>query len=727
MNELILNGCHPTPLAHYLKALGILRLVAEQKEPSVRGCWRRDRFVLFTQLDRESLERFFLEEYEPTPIVGPWNGGSGFYEKDNKKAIDALAETEAGRFSEYRATILAARDVLAGLSISEKATGDEKQMLLEACRAAFPDLALPWLDATFVLSGDGVKFPPLLGTGGNDGRLDFTNNFMQRIVSLLDVGKGSPEPSATGLLRAALFDEATSDLLKGAPIGQFLPNHAGGANAQTGFSADSLINPWDFVLTLEGATIFAATGARRLEQDTAGGLSYPFTVRAASVGYASAAADDESTSRAEIWMPLWGAPATSGEVRSLLAEGRARVGRRPARNGVDFARAVAGLGVDRGIDSFQRFGFHVRNGLSYFAVPVGRFVVRAEEQAALLSEFDQWHEMFRGKANGQTAPAAARRALRGLEAGMFELCAHGDTLRLQQVLLALGACERVMAGSVRWTSESFLSPVQPLSPDWLRQSDDGSVEFRLAAALASVWGYYGTEDGRKKSLALRQHLEPVATWKADGVQRARWEWESSSDVVWSPGHLPDCLNAVLQRRLMLAVQSGAGTYPDTGRLRSSLADVADFIDGRVDEPKLADLVWACSLVDWTRVEQQHLPKQPSRREPVVGALYPLLKLCFTGPQGGGAEADRVIPVVPRIHRAAAAGQGAEAATEAVRRLRGSGFAPAVRSVNVGAAAARRTAAALLFPLSDHDLRTLAVLALRPDKDKPRQEPEATPQ
>ncbi len=27
----------------------------------------------------------------------------------------------------------------------------------------------------------------MLGTGGNDGRLDFTSNFMQRVVSLFDV------------------------------------------------------------------------------------------------------------------------------------------------------------------------------------------------------------------------------------------------------------------------------------------------------------------------------------------------------------------------------------------------------------------------------------------------------------------------------------------------------------------------------------------------------------
>ena len=34
-----LKGCSPTPLANYHKALGILRLVAEQADPTARGWW----------------------------------------------------------------------------------------------------------------------------------------------------------------------------------------------------------------------------------------------------------------------------------------------------------------------------------------------------------------------------------------------------------------------------------------------------------------------------------------------------------------------------------------------------------------------------------------------------------------------------------------------------------------------------------------------------------------
>ncbi|WP_295393631.1 hypothetical protein [uncultured Thiodictyon sp.] len=83
MNEIILAGCTPTPLPNYLKALGIFRLVAEQKDPGVKARWRGERFALITRLSPEELARFFLDEYRPTPILSPWNGRAGYLEGDD--------------------------------------------------------------------------------------------------------------------------------------------------------------------------------------------------------------------------------------------------------------------------------------------------------------------------------------------------------------------------------------------------------------------------------------------------------------------------------------------------------------------------------------------------------------------------------------------------------------------------------------------------------------------
>ena len=54
---------------------------------------------------------------------------------------------------------------------------------------------MPWLDVCFVLGEDGPSFFPLLGTGGNDGRLDFTNNFMQRLADVIPFAAGAGPPA----------------------------------------------------------------------------------------------------------------------------------------------------------------------------------------------------------------------------------------------------------------------------------------------------------------------------------------------------------------------------------------------------------------------------------------------------------------------------------------------------------------------------------------------------
>ena len=132
----------------------------------------------------------------------------------------------------------------------------------------FRDNALFWLDATLVLSADGLTYPQLLGTGGNDGRLDFTNNFARRLVSkrktpgLFDASTGRPSEDAGALLAGVLFDTVVRGLSSVA-IGQFAPGAAGGPNATTGYAGDGEVNPWDFVLTLEGAVAFAGAASRR--------------------------------------------------------------------------------------------------------------------------------------------------------------------------------------------------------------------------------------------------------------------------------------------------------------------------------------------------------------------------------------------------------------------------------------------------------------------------------
>ena len=680
MNRHILAGCTAEPLSHYLKALGLLRLVAEQADHQARGCWLPGGFLLETSLTEQEIEAFFLEQYVPTPVVAPWNGGSGFSPKDNQAGISRIEENASLRYAPYREAIATGKKLRLRLGITEKAE-EQKMALIQACRSWLPDASLQWLDAALVIGSDGPSYPPILGTGGNYGRLDFSNNFMQRLTDVVGTMPGEIPSASRGWLRNCLWGHAQAGLQR-ASVGQFNPSGAGGTNGTSGFDADAVVNPWDFVLMLEGALVFAAASTRRLGSSRAGVLSCPFTVHTVGAGFASATTADAGLTRAELWVPTWDSPSSLDELRVLFSEGRAQVRERAARNGVDFARAVCTLGVDRGLREFVRYAFLERNGQAYLAVPVGRYPVSRRPEVSLIDHLDSWLETLRGRAAGDRAPASVRRALQVIEEAILALCRQGRS-RLLAVLIATAQCERALAKSIKWSRESVLKPCPRLPITWLTETEEDSAEYRLAAGVASL-----------QAPILRSHLEPIP---ALAGANPSFEELPSNQVAWCEGRLPRSLNAIMQRRLLAATREG--THLGLPARRTvSLQDVAAFIDGQVDDTRLEDLIWALSLLDWSDEVPRSTPSQRDGYAP--DASFALLKLCFAGAPVLGVK----IPVHAEIHRRAMGGDGLRATESAIRRLRGSGLVPALRSgIPMSAQAAERTAAALLFPLSSGSL------------------------
>jgi CRISPR-associated protein Csx17 len=606
IHEHVLGGCTPTPLAHYLKALGILRLVSEQKDPQAAGRWQGEQFVLRTVLSRKELERFFLEEYRPTPIIAPWNGGSGFYPNDNKSGIDPIVAATSERLKIYCEVIRLARKCVGIREESPK--NEEKAGFLAQLRAQLPDAALLWFDAAVMLTTDKPEYPPLLGTGGNDGRLDFTNNYMQRIAELFDAVEGKPTSKSSAWLFGALGGGPAHGLVSKA-IGQFSPGNAGGPNATAGFDTDSLMNPWDFVLMLEGALLFAGTATRRLESSDASILSYPFTVRTTGTGAGCGDVADEAPSRAEIWMPLWNKAISAQELRVLLSEGRVTVGRRAARDGLDFARAVGGYGVDRGISSFQRYAFLMRSGKAYLATPLARIKVFRNPRVDLVTHLDrgQWLERLRRFARDKNAPSSIQQLVRRLEDEIFSLTRGGDRAALQTILMLLGQIQQTCAYSKKaLDGEKGIKPVPILGAEWALEADDNSHEFRLACALAGL-------------TVMCSNLLPLKEGKG------RIEWDAgSSRAVWGGGNLVGNLLRVLDRRLLDTQRSDTRDMPLAGLPAADLAAVMAFLRGETDDERIAGLL--AGLVN------VKLPQHLSRRELTADqppAVFGLLKPLFT--------------------------------------------------------------------------------------------------
>lgn len=722
IHQHLLKGCSPTPLAHYLKALGILRLVAEQKDPKCRGAWRDDHFVLVTTLTQEELERFFLEEYYPTAIVDPWNGGSGFYPKDNKKGLDALISSDSPRFAEFQRVVEWIRNATHGWK--EAPDKSDKLAFQLHCLHNWRGTTLDAMMSAVVVTQDSdgrnhkASYPALLGTGWNDGRLDFANNYAQRLSELFAVsqkrGRSAQEDAlvskrttedTTLLLSLSLHGTPGPAARKGLAMGQFLPGAAGGANSTNGPDGESLVNPWDFVLMLEGAILFAPAATRRLGPSAQTQASAPFALRSHAAGGSTFEASEESA-RGEQWLPLWTRFASLLEVRKLFEEGRAQVGRTGASRPIDMARAITRLGVARGVTAFERYAYLERNGQSNFAVPLGRLPVGHAPRSRLVDDLVLWMERLL-RAARDSAPARLIQAERRLSDAAFAALTHDHSPQLwQDILLAAVGVEEVQAAG----TAVRVGPIPRLNPDWLMASDDGSPEFRLAVALGSTQGPYSS--GARHGGPVRHHWLPLQQWCRGYVASEDKLGKDARVVAFGRDPLAD-LMAVLQRRHLESEQSDRRHPQLLSRVSAHLSDLAAWTSGAVDVVRCLGLARAFMAVDWSEWDpsKHHLstPEDVSRPD----NAWATLRLCCLP---WALDSERDIPLDPEILRRLEASDLSEAFRIATQRLRAHGIRPTVRHVMTDPAWARLWAAGLTFPISRRTAQQL-LLIVQPASSK----------
>ncbi|NWG12451.1 MAG: type I-U CRISPR-associated protein Csx17 [Acidobacteria bacterium] len=718
----------------YLKALGILRLVSEQKDRAAAGRWHNGIFELRSVLDETAIVRFLKEEYQPTPIIVPWSGkdffsadrsgNKGPYKKTPtaERILEAFLAGTSHRLSAYRRTILLALDTLEDCGIRNKDAmkdGKGKARFLSRLRATAPDEVVEWIDVCAAISSDRTNFSSLLGSGGgSDGNTHFSDNFMQNLWEVLpefDSQRASGTAAGTAVLRSALFATQAPGLVPKRTSSLYDAGAVGGPNAGQGFERDSIGNPWNFILCLEGTFFLAGCVARRHGAAGARRASFPFQVRLAPTR-GNALADKESAG-SEAWMPLWPRWASNAELATLFSEGRASIGTRQVGHSVDFARAAASLGVDRGIDSFQRFAV-VRGrvgGDNYnTSASLGRFEVRLRSDVDLLQEIDPWLDRLRDAVYIKEAPPRFRAALRRIQSCIFEFCQYGGSARFAAILRALGCAERELATGEKFRSES-IRPLAGLSPQWIDAAFDGSLEFELALSLS------GIRDAEGKIGPFRANVEPVrvATVK-QGKPVAEWI-DRERAVVWAKTALPANLAAVLERRLMDGARMGCVALPLSSRRNASLDAVAAFMAGMSDDALLEELLWGLVLVD--QDEDHHGPKHWGGAEGMpLPRIYALLRLLFLPwPLESKAGPVDVRPE-PGLLGLLRAGRTGDACALAVRRLRAGGLlpmgspprGPSFRGEEwrVDDMDPRRLAAALLFPIAKSDVIKLAHLVLR---------------
>lgn len=647
-----LAGFRPDNLMTYLAGLGLVRVVHHQLDPEATSWWQGQELMLDTAAD--DLESFFLDAYRPTPVLSPWNGGSGYGEKDKapRVALQKLLSTGSPRLADFVTTDAALRRV------DQTAAGD-KGRYLRRLRNVVPDAALPWIDAAVVLTTDRAKgtvqpvFPPLLGTGGNDGRFDFSTNFHQRLADVLPE-LGAKRTASASWLRAAL--RGSSSPLIAATIGQFDPQAAGGPGTSSFDDTPGVTNPWTFVLMVEGLLLFASAPVRRYGE-VSSRAAQPFTVNHSPAGPIPGAADEGA--RGELWAPVWEHPLGGRDVEHLFSSARTSWNGRTATSAAHMYAALRSSGIDRRADRFVRYGLYQRNGLAFSAVRLDTVSAAVEPSIELGIAIERRAEAFLGVPRTQrTTPVCA-----DYETARVSFYRDPSATTLIAFLASATAVEHVTTLTDAGRSEVGITSGRldaaaalPLLDMVLRTSP----EYRIAAGLAS--GKLTLADDTRCSMADlllgRTPTHPGVPFREPVVEG------------FGRHPLATTLTALLTWRVSHAARAdgpaSAGiALLDNAAVTIPWQDAHLWAQGRLDEATILRGLLAMLALSWSGFTDYAAGPVDVLPSPDLALLQPFARRRVT--VGFLDEADRrgILPSWPRL---LAAGRSADVLTQAVAIL-----------------------------------------------------------
>ncbi|MBI4661862.1 MAG: type I-U CRISPR-associated protein Csx17 [Verrucomicrobia bacterium] len=871
MPVLTLHGCPPEPLGNYLKALGVFRLVAEQLDSTAVGWWQDGLFLLNMsataaysddkgnalplaagdQGAKEWLSRWFRTRCEYSAFVAPWLKNTmwrpgGARSSDAAGRATQILSSQTSCFSrikrgfqslgytlgfeceadDHEAWLKALAEsgclrewskILDSEGSGESLLKEKAAVRLEIVRrlrnhATEPTLLL-WLDVAGFETRSShqaeLNWFPLFEKGGQSGNSNYLENLEAHLIDCLL--SSDPELCADRL-RAALFAAQSNNVRAKALCGLFFPaNRARYNMGQCAEWTNTWVNPWDFILLLEGALAWAGSvtrhhGAARKE------VAFPFYARATLGGHFSAGVNESGSAEkdvhsGEVWCPVWTRPAGYSEVMRLFSEGRMQLGKKQARNATDFACAVARLGHERGIGAFKRFGLIRRVGswgkqdqTQTIAVPLGSYVPHLNQDLMLLDELHDFLSAVASKVQiHDSQPRRIVLSRKSLENAVFTAASTGLNVSPQErratvieVLVEAASLEREFArtkGAIKAKMGRNLDDVTApvlasLSTRWLwttgqeappRPFDDGTSEFRLARAIASIPSWGDPSKKRPDTVGpIRENLVPVQRFWEERMERFDWTWwPESRRAVWSTQRdLFENFASILERRLIDG-QAGTGDgLPLWSRWGVSFDDLLALWNRELDEARISDFVHGLSAIQFppdgqvsiTKLEVLHDPTpdlscgriwffedEPRMShsvpkwegKPLIGrreldaafALprsYALLKLCFVGGRVPARPVEEQTavrsgtePFPPgylEIFRLLLAGRGREACNLSCRLLRARGY-PTLLESRLGRAESLqlsseeccRLAGLILVPVRHPGV--LAGLVIKPQQKK----------
>ena len=727
--KIYMANCKTEPFGFALKALGVMKIIGEQKDPDIESYWENGELRINTLLTKEKITDFFLKEYSPTPILAPWLSQSGFWPSFQSPYMESIMESDQSRFDSFRRNVIKIRTIINQIAQEQGFTQSDlqnkkkshdfmsrnKEKLITMCRNQLDDSYVYWSDAAAVINAEGVvKYPPINGTGGNDARLEFTHTFIEMVAGmLLKLDDDRNYRISSSLLNNSLFGNFTNYLRTNVSVGKFIPGLTGGLNQGEGIETDNAaVNPWDLIFFMEGITIWTSGIGKKNGAINSIPIS-PFTVRLSSP-YSSA--DPSDPKSFELWFPVWKNPATLDEIKLIFREGRSDIGRKTASTGLQFAESVNSLGVDRGIDEFVRYSLSVKNGQASFLIPLGQYKVKMNKYPDLLLGLEPLLssiDLFLRK-NSTDLPPSFEKVRVEIEKSIFDFAVNGDKYNAKRVVIALGRFERLLSAHLSIVSNTNLSPLGGLDPKWLKAMDDKSIEMKIALAVSSITYSDKDRGTRKKVGSIRTNIESVKS--ENGLEWSKDDPEFS----WIGNSIYEKMVNTILRRVLIAERDNLNNLPLYSKIKLSTYEISEFIHGNFKESLTEDLIFGLLLInrhndDFYNYAYEIIEKGEF---PAIKPFdFALLKLIFL-PEDIRSGFDESVHIIPEtaIVSLLKAGRVADACRIAQSRLLSSNLKP-INTIfpNLGQSYSMKLAAALLLPVEQRELTELALIKNKGDR------------
>jgi len=597
---LALPGLSPDSLGNYLASLGLLRVLS-RKWPSTRIAWRDEVLQVVggpPTLDEllDELVRVADSQSDPDISNRQWTQYDKAWSDAQKKGTKAKSGTP-----------------------------------LALWQAEAPESQLQFFAAHAVPHAR-VNFNPLLGSGGNAGRRDFSAGWKQAVDALAPQAP-DPKPPKTNEtaqqadrrekrerkardkfqrerperkqrnrseLKAFLLGQPATWLLEKLGAGSWFSEATKLYNSGQSAAREGLLSPWAMVLACEGLSLLAGSASRRLGARTRAIGAFPFVTQPV----APEAAGEAGRILGEIWTPIWTRPMNLAETATLFSRGRAELRGRGAVTPAAFATAVRKRGVDAGVDEFRRFTLGRTTSANTFEPRLAaRFSldVDCESTNASSSPLERVTALIEQRNFPRDRKVGQRWRFEGLrgpiEKALLDVAAEPNRSEagvalLDAIVTALDRIDRKRSfrkGNIRW---------EPLPLEWLPSlftDEQPGVEARLALSVVSAFPVaqpfatyrFGVDWKYGTTFATYTHTErPPARW------------------VWGPGPLARVLGAVLARSLLDRASDAGESRPGRASLPATTSQVRHWLDGDLDESLFSDWLSRLALFDWRRVPRE---------------------------------------------------------------------------------------------------------------------------